>query len=84
MLKVPDLSDCDLKPYVSRRTPIVNNADPGWKQGKFSPLGGRGRSLSRKEVEEIERRAKERREERLRLEGRGVGGGGEHGTRVEA
>mmetsp|Transcript_36699 Transcript_36699/g.55368 ORF Transcript_36699/g.55368 Transcript_36699/m.55368 type:complete len:92 (+) Transcript_36699:93-368(+) len=37
MLKVPDLSDFELQPYVSRNTPVISNAHPYWKTGKFKP-----------------------------------------------
>ncbi|KAF4689343.1 hypothetical protein FOZ63_025559 [Perkinsus olseni] len=35
--KVPDLSDCLLKPYVSRQTPVINNARGFWPGGKINP-----------------------------------------------
>ncbi|CAD7952779.1 unnamed protein product [Amoebophrya sp. A25] len=37
MFKVPDLTGFKLKPYVSRRTPVVNNASEYWKTGRFTP-----------------------------------------------
>ncbi|KAF4673169.1 hypothetical protein FOL47_010877 [Perkinsus chesapeaki] len=35
--KVPDLTDCPLKPYVSRQTPVINNARGFWPGGKINP-----------------------------------------------
>ena len=29
---VPDLEECELKPYVSRRTPVINGAKGFWGQ----------------------------------------------------
>lgn len=37
ILKVPDLNNFELKPYVSRNTPVISNAHPYWKTGKFRP-----------------------------------------------
>mmetsp|Transcript_15019 Transcript_15019/g.34216 ORF Transcript_15019/g.34216 Transcript_15019/m.34216 type:complete len:92 (+) Transcript_15019:35-310(+) len=37
MIKVPDLNSFELLPYVSRRTPVISNAHPYWKTGKFKP-----------------------------------------------
>mmetsp|Transcript_51166 Transcript_51166/g.121609 ORF Transcript_51166/g.121609 Transcript_51166/m.121609 type:complete len:92 (-) Transcript_51166:98-373(-) len=37
MIQVPDLNGFELKPYVSRNTPVINNAHPYWKSGKFQP-----------------------------------------------
>ncbi|CAD7970021.1 unnamed protein product [Amoebophrya sp. A120] len=37
MFKVPDLTGFKLKPYVSRRTPVVNNACEYWRTGHFIP-----------------------------------------------
>mmetsp|Transcript_53392 Transcript_53392/g.96420 ORF Transcript_53392/g.96420 Transcript_53392/m.96420 type:complete len:92 (+) Transcript_53392:77-352(+) len=37
ILKVPDLTDFELKPYVSRNTPVISNAHPYWKTGRFRP-----------------------------------------------
>uniref|UniRef100_A0A0G4HSN4 Mitochondrial ribosomal protein L41 n=1 Tax=Chromera velia CCMP2878 TaxID=1169474 RepID=A0A0G4HSN4_9ALVE len=37
MFKVPDLTNCTLKPYVSRRTPVITGAEGYWPGGKVNP-----------------------------------------------
>mmetsp|Transcript_56492 Transcript_56492/g.89711 ORF Transcript_56492/g.89711 Transcript_56492/m.89711 type:complete len:92 (-) Transcript_56492:67-342(-) len=37
ILKVPNLDGFELKAYVSRNTPVISNAHPYWKTGRFRP-----------------------------------------------
>lgn len=38
MIHVPDLTDFQLQPYVSRQTPVINKARGYWRVGKFPKM----------------------------------------------